>query len=146
MSIGDPSGSHVDSVNSLDGGNPLNMNPNDSTSIYLIPFKLIGLKNYRIWASVMELALQARNKFTFVDGTCIQSAYYASNVLSAQWDRCNIVLLTWIMNSTSANVYMGLVYSAAVWKDLESTYDKVNGYVIFNLLHKISSLKKGVVL
>ncbi|GKD93507.1 ribonuclease H-like domain-containing protein, partial [Tanacetum coccineum] len=48
-------------------------------------------------------------------------------VLSAQWDRCIVVVLTLIMNYVSSVVYMGLVYSvdvAFVWKELESTYDK----------------------
>ncbi|GKA97589.1 ribonuclease H-like domain-containing protein, partial [Tanacetum coccineum] len=71
MAIGDASGSNNDSINGLDGGNPLHMNPNDSTSSSLIPFKLSGPENYRIWASVMKLALQARNKFAFVNGTCV---------------------------------------------------------------------------
>ncbi|GKE01065.1 ribonuclease H-like domain-containing protein, partial [Tanacetum coccineum] len=86
------------------------------------------------------------NKFAFVDGTCVKSGYAARNVLSAQWDSCNAVVLTWIMNYVSADVYMGLVYSvdvANVWKDLESTYDKVDGSIIFNLLQKISSIKQG---
>nr|GEW39144.1 ribonuclease H-like domain-containing protein [Tanacetum cinerariifolium] len=99
--------------------------------------------------SAMKLALQARNKYAFVDGSCVKSAYSTSNVLSAQWDRCNVVVLTWIMNSVSVDVYMGLIYSidaATAWKDLESTYDKVDGSIIFNLLHKISHLKQGVVL
>ncbi|GJV78261.1 hypothetical protein Tco_1509845 [Tanacetum coccineum] len=88
----------------------------------------------------MKLALQARNKYAFVDGTCVKSAYVASNILYAQWDRCNVVVLTWIMNYVSADVYMGLVYSvdaATVWKDLESTYDKVDGSIIFNLLNSL---------
>nr|GFB24331.1 hypothetical protein [Tanacetum cinerariifolium] len=126
MAIGDPSDSNVDSINALDGGNPLHMNPNDSTSTSLNPFKLSGPENYRIWASVMKLALQARNKYAFVDGSCVKSTYSTSYVLSAR-DRCNAVVLTWIMNSVSADVYMGLVYSvdaAIVWKDFESTYDK----------------------
>ncbi|GJY13037.1 ribonuclease H-like domain-containing protein [Tanacetum coccineum] len=40
----------------------------------------------------------------------------------------------------------GLVYSdnaASVWKELESTYDKVDGPVIFNLLQKINNVKQG---
>ncbi|GKD62295.1 hypothetical protein Tco_1299804, partial [Tanacetum coccineum] len=64
MINGDPSGSAV-LVNNLDAGNPLHMNPNDSTM--------------------------------------------------------------------SSDVYMGLVYSvdaASMWKELESTYDKVDGSVI----------------
>ncbi|GJY62865.1 putative LTR copia-type gag-polypeptide [Tanacetum coccineum] len=128
MAIGDPSGSgYADLINNLDDGSPLHMNSNDSTSTSLIPFKLIRTKNYRIWSSAMKLALQARNKFAFVNGSYVKSTYVSYNVLSAQWDRCNVVVLTWIMNSVSGDVYMGLVYSVdadAVWKGLESTYDK----------------------
>jgi monomeric isocitrate dehydrogenase len=30
-----------------------------------------------------------------------------------------------------------------VWKELEETYDKVDGSVVFNLLQKINSIKQG---
>nr|GEV62786.1 hypothetical protein [Tanacetum cinerariifolium] len=99
-----------------------------------------------IWSTAMKLALQPRNNFAFIDGSCPKSAYVTSDVLSAKWDSCNAVVLTWIMNSVSSDVYMGLVYSVdveSVCKELESTYDKVDGYVIFNLLQKISSIKQG---
>ncbi|GJY78379.1 ribonuclease H-like domain-containing protein, partial [Tanacetum coccineum] len=145
MAIGDTSSSNV-LINNLDVGNPLHMNPNDSTNTTLIPFKLLDTDNYRIWSSAMKFALQARNKFACVDGSCVKSACVTSNVLSAQWDRCNAVVLTWIMNYVSSDIYMGLVYSFDVdyvWKELESTYDKVDGFVIFNLLQKISSIKQG---
>lgn len=92
----------------------------------------MGTKNYSIWSSVMKLALQARNKVGFIDGTCLKDAYVNSDVLSAQWDRCNAIILTWIMNSVSQDVYLGLIYSnnvASVWKELEETYDKVDGSV-----------------
>ncbi|GJR81780.1 ribonuclease H-like domain-containing protein [Tanacetum coccineum] len=65
------------------------MNLNDSTSTTLIPFKIFGTENYRIWASDMKLALQARNKFAFVDGSCVKTAFVTSDVLSAKWDRLN---------------------------------------------------------
>ncbi|GJS48725.1 ribonuclease H-like domain-containing protein [Tanacetum coccineum] len=81
--------------------------------------KLLGTENYRIWASAMKLALQARNKFSFVDGSCLKASYASSNVLSTQWDICNAI------------------------KDFESTYDKVDGSVIFNLLKKIDNVKQG---
>ncbi|GJS25336.1 receptor-like serine/threonine-protein kinase SD1-8 [Tanacetum coccineum] len=100
----------------------------------------------KIWASAIKLALQARNKFAFVDGSCVKSAYVTSNVLSAEWDIFNVVVLTWIINSVSFDVYMGLVYSVnatSVWKELESTYDKVDAFVTFNLLQKISSIKQA---
>nr|GEV45779.1 ribonuclease H-like domain-containing protein [Tanacetum cinerariifolium] len=41
---------------------------------------------------------------------------------------------------------MGLVYSdtcAFIWKELQETYDKVNGFVMYNLLQKINIVKQG---
>ncbi|GKC78039.1 ribonuclease H-like domain-containing protein [Tanacetum coccineum] len=68
-------------INNLDAGNPLHMHPNDSTSTTLISFKLQGTENYRIWSNAMKLALRARNKYAFVDGSCVKSDYVTSDVL-----------------------------------------------------------------
>ncbi|GKA81335.1 ribonuclease H-like domain-containing protein [Tanacetum coccineum] len=79
--------------------------------------------------------------------SCAMNGTVASRAFATDgWDRCNAVVLTWIMNFVSSDVYMGLVYSvdvASVWKELKSTYDKVDGSMIFNLLQKISSIKQG---
>ncbi|GJX40981.1 putative LTR copia-type gag-polypeptide [Tanacetum coccineum] len=104
------SGSNVvDSINNLDVGNLLHVQNSDNSNTTLILFKLLGTENYRIWSGAMKLALQARNKYDF-DGTCVKESYATSQVLSAQWARCNIMVLTWIMNVVSQDVYMGLVY------------------------------------
>ncbi|GJW42003.1 putative RNA-directed DNA polymerase [Tanacetum coccineum] len=140
------SSSVVDSINSLDAGNPLHVQNNDNSNSVIIPFKLLGTENYRIWSGAVKLALQVRNKYGFVDGSCLKESYATSDVLSAQWDRCNAMVLTWIMNVVSQDVYMGLVYfenAAVVWKELKETYDKVDGSVVYNLLQKINSVKQG---
>ncbi|GKD30001.1 ribonuclease H-like domain-containing protein [Tanacetum coccineum] len=114
-------------INNLDAGNPLHVHNSDNSSSVLVPFKLLGTANYRMWNNAMKLALQARNKYGFVDGTCLRDSFADSEVLCAQWDRCNAMVLTWIMNVVSSDAYMGLVYSenaASVWKDLNETYDK----------------------
>ncbi|GKD99859.1 hypothetical protein Tco_1387843 [Tanacetum coccineum] len=67
-------------------------------------------------------------------------------MLSAQWDICNAMVLTCIMNVVSQDVYKGLVYSkndATVWIVLNETYDKVDGSMVYNLLKKINSIKQG---
>ncbi|GKD06930.1 ribonuclease H-like domain-containing protein [Tanacetum coccineum] len=115
-------------ISNLDAGNPLHVHNSDNSSFVLVPFKLLGTANYRMWNNAMKLALQARNKYGFVDGTCLRDSFADSEVLCAQWDRCNAMVLTWIMNVVSSDVYMGLVYSendASVWKDLNETYDKL---------------------
>ncbi|GJZ37953.1 ribonuclease H-like domain-containing protein [Tanacetum coccineum] len=67
MAIGDPSSSTV-LINNLDVCNPLHIQTNDNSSTTLIPFKLLGTENYKIWDITMKLALQGRNKLSFVDG------------------------------------------------------------------------------
>ncbi|GJR79770.1 putative RNA-directed DNA polymerase, partial [Tanacetum coccineum] len=133
-------------ISNLDAGNPLHVHNSDNSSSILVPFKLLGIENYRMWNNAMKLALQARNKYGFVDGTCLRESYVESDVLCAQWDRCNAMVLTWIMNVVSSDVYMGLVYSenaADVWKELSETYDKVDGSIVYNLIQKIGSVKQG---
>ncbi|GJZ88337.1 ribonuclease H-like domain-containing protein, partial [Tanacetum coccineum] len=133
-------------ISNLDAGNPLHVHNSDNSSSVLVPFKLLGTENYRMWNNAMKLALQARNKYGFVDGSCVRDSYADSDVLCAQWDRCNAMVLTWIMNVVSSDVYMGLVYSenaADVWKELNETYDKVDGSIVYNLIQKIGSVKQG---
>nr|GEW99095.1 putative reverse transcriptase, RNA-dependent DNA polymerase, Gag-polypeptide of LTR copia-type [Tanacetum cinerariifolium] len=134
--IGDASGSNPDLINNLDAGNPLHMNPHDSTSSALIPFKLLGTKNYCIWNNAMKLALQAWNKFQFVDGSCVKYAYKTSPVLSVQRDRCNAIVLTWIINSVFSNVYMGLVYSV----NAASVVIKQGDSSVADYYHRLNSL------
>ena len=47
----------------------------------MIPFKLVGTEN-RIWYGSIKLALQARNKYSIVDGSCLKETYATSDVLS----------------------------------------------------------------
>ncbi|GJZ37802.1 putative RNA-directed DNA polymerase [Tanacetum coccineum] len=114
-----PSGTFVvDSINNLDDGNPLHVQNSDNSNSVIIPFKLLGTENYRIWSGAVKLALQAWNKYGFVDGSCLKESYATSEVLSAQWDRCNAM-------------------------ELKETYDKVDGSVVYNLLQKINTVKQG---
>nr|GFA17575.1 putative ribonuclease H-like domain-containing protein [Tanacetum cinerariifolium] len=61
MAIGEPSGPAV-SINGLDDGNPLHVQNSDNSNSVVIPFKLFGTGNYKIWFGAVRLALQARNK------------------------------------------------------------------------------------
>ncbi|GJT85167.1 ribonuclease H-like domain-containing protein [Tanacetum coccineum] len=63
----------------------------------LVNVKLTGCENYRVWATAMKIALQAKNKMGFVDGTCVKSTYDTSVPLSNQWERCNVVVLSWLL-------------------------------------------------
>ena len=133
-------------ISSLDQSNPLHLHPNDSNCASVVSIKLSGVENYRVWSSAIKLAMQIKNKMGFLDGSCVRTSYAASPLLEAQWDRCNAVVLNWILSSLSQDVYLGHVFSdnaSTVWKELKDTYDRIDGSVVFNLLQKINTFKQG---
>ncbi|GKC95924.1 ribonuclease H-like domain-containing protein, partial [Tanacetum coccineum] len=141
-----PASSSIDLISSLDAGNPLHLQTNDNSSGALVNVKLTGCENYRVWAISMKIASQARNKMGFVDGTCVKSTYVTSVPLSNQWERCNAVVLSWLLSSIYEDLYLSQVYSenaAEVWKELKDTYDKLDGSILFNLMQKITNFKQN---
>ncbi|XP_071728154.1 uncharacterized protein [Rutidosis leptorrhynchoides] len=131
-------------ISKLDFGNPLYLHASDISSTPLINFKLKGTENYKSWACAMELALQTKNKLDFINGTL--EKYEEDEVLSNQWERCNAVVLSWILGCISDELYYGQIYSklaSVVWEELKETYDKVDGSVLFNLEQKISLLTQN---
>ncbi|KAM0026675.1 putative retrotransposon gag domain, retrotransposon Copia-like protein [Helianthus debilis subsp. tardiflorus] len=141
---GDSSGSSQTLISKLDIGDPLFLHPSDSSSLTIVGIKLKGTENYRVWSSAMKLALEAKNKFGFIDGKCKKNT--EDEVLSSQWDRCNSVVLSWLLNSVSEELYLGQVFSklaSDVWVDLKETYDKVDGSIVYDLYKKINCITQN---
>ncbi|KAM0071790.1 putative transcription factor interactor and regulator CCHC(Zn) family [Helianthus debilis subsp. tardiflorus] len=131
-------------ISKLDIGDPLFLHPSDSSSLTIVSIKLKGTENYRVWSSAMKLALEAKNKFGFIDGKCEKKT--DDSVLSSQWDRCNSVVLSWLLNSVSEELYLGQVFSklaSEVWTDLKETYDKVDGSIVYDLYKKINCITQN---
>ncbi|GJZ39120.1 ribonuclease H-like domain-containing protein [Tanacetum coccineum] len=145
-----PNNSSEDLISSLDLGNPLHLQNNDFTSSTIISVKLSGTENYRVWAGEMKLAINTRNKTAFIDGTCVKSAYANSIPLSNQWERCNSIVLSWLLNYVSEDLYLGQIFSnnaAKVWAELKETYDKLDGeFDIITKLPKCSCAARDDVL
>ncbi|XP_071712704.1 uncharacterized protein [Rutidosis leptorrhynchoides] len=131
-------------ISKIDFGDPLYLHASDTTNAPLISIKLKGTENYNVWSRAMLLALSTKNKVGFINGTCRKST--DNEVLAAQWDRCNSVVLSWLLSSISEELYSGQIFSATasvVWTELKETYDKVDGSITFNLHQKISSIKQS---
>ncbi|XP_071719288.1 uncharacterized protein [Rutidosis leptorrhynchoides] len=133
-------------INKLDFGDPLYLHASDTSGTSLISLKLKGTENYSVWSRALTLALSTKNKKGFIDGTCVRNDYADDEVLLNQWERCNAVVLRWILTSVSDELYLGQIFStdaSVVWQELKETYDKIDGSVTFNLHHKINSLTQG---
>ncbi|KAJ0771859.1 putative retrotransposon gag domain, retrotransposon Copia-like protein [Helianthus annuus] len=131
-------------IGKLDIGDPLYLHPSDSSALTIVSVKLKGTENYAVWSASMKLALEAKNKFGFINGKCEKSTEDA--VLASQWDRCNSVVLTWLLNYVSEELFLGQVFSSLaseVWEDLKETYDKIDGSVVYDLFKKINSISQN---
>ncbi|XP_039053465.1 uncharacterized protein LOC120195535 [Hibiscus syriacus] len=110
----------------------------------LVSQLLVGLENYCVWSRSLMITLLAKIKLGFVDGSCQRNDYAAA--LHPQWDRYNTVVLSWILNSVSKELSVGIVFALSVtvvWRDLKDRFDKVDGSRIFFLHREIATLCQG---
>ncbi|XP_071695376.1 uncharacterized protein [Rutidosis leptorrhynchoides] len=132
----------ITKISKLEFNDPLYLHPSDTSGASLITQKLKGTESYNVWSCAMKLVLQTKNKLGFIDGTCVRYEYEDDEVLLGKWDRCNSIVLTWILMSLSEDVYNGQIFSKtaeSVWNELKETYDKIDASVTFNLYQKINS-------
>ncbi|KAI4340685.1 hypothetical protein MLD38_025495 [Melastoma candidum] len=59
----------------------------------------------------MHMALEARNKHGFVDGTIQILSNNSSERVC--WSRCNVLILTWILNALAPELAEGVIYATS---------------------------------
>ncbi|GJS47592.1 ribonuclease H-like domain-containing protein [Tanacetum coccineum] len=135
---------HVTLISKLDISDPLHLHPNDTTALTIVSIKLKGTENYQVWSCAMLLSLEKKNKTGFIDRTC--KSYITYEVLGRQWDSINAIVLGWILNSISEELFLSQIFSKRakhVWEELKKTYDTVDGSIMFGLNHQINTLKQN---
>jgi hypothetical protein len=113
----------------------------ESPGTILVSQPLIG-KNYNTWSRSMIIALTAKNKLAFVDGSLLQPAV-ESGVEYQAWIRCNNMVLSWILNSVSKEIAASVIYidtCHGMWLDLKECFSQKNGPRVFQLQKSISAL------
>ena len=88
------------------------------------------------------MALQAKNKLGFVDGTLIKPSIEKD---VSNWARCNDLVSSWILNSVSLNIRNSILYAETtygIWNDLKERFSQSNALKIYQLKQSISALKQ----
>ena len=85
----------------------------------------------------MKFALRNHNKLGFIDGTCIRDD--SNSGLANQWDTCNSVVVAWILNSLSPELFAGAIYAKTAY----SNSVVVDGSPVFNVHKSINSLSQN---
>ncbi|XP_075084341.1 uncharacterized protein LOC142167877 [Nicotiana tabacum] len=128
----------------IDHTDPLFLHPSDTPSSVLIPIQLTGSEKYGLWQRTLRIALLAKRKLGFVTGTCKKDSF--KKELHEEWETCNTIVFSWIMNTVSQNLVSGIAYATdahLVWKDLKERFDKVNRVRIFQLHREIATISQG---
>lgn len=89
----------------------------------------------------MVMALMAKKKFSFVDGSLPKPS--STNPTLHAWVRCNNMVLSWILNSISKEIANSVIFintAADMWKDLHERFSQSNGPRVFQLQKAISTL------
>ncbi|XP_070020540.1 uncharacterized protein [Nicotiana sylvestris] len=106
---------------------PLYVHPSDvlGTSLVSSPFDATC---YGSWRRNILVALSIRNKLDFISGSSTKPP--PGSPLTRQWQRCNDLVVSWLINSLSKEISRSVEYSESskeIWCELEEKYGKADG-------------------
>uniref|UniRef100_A0A803LI92 Retrotransposon Copia-like N-terminal domain-containing protein n=1 Tax=Chenopodium quinoa TaxID=63459 RepID=A0A803LI92_CHEQI len=119
------------------------IHPSDMNSLQLVSTKFNG-EGYADWRRSMTIALSAKNKLGFVDGT-IPKPYPTHETYKA-WERCNDMIISWILYNLDTIIARSVLYfnsAAEIWKDLEDIYGFTSGPQLYSLERQLSEVNQN---
>lgn len=113
--------------------NPFYLHPSDNLGNVLVSSLLNG-DNYHTWSRAMQMALTAKNKLWFVDGSVKQPDTSSPN--HGSWSHCTMMVLSWLFNAISKDLRDSIIYSniaAALWTDLHEHFSQMNATKVYRI-------------
>ena len=133
----------VDSTSSNLLHDPYYLHPSEGPGTVLVKTHLTG-GNYHLLAQAMKVALKSKNKLKFVDRSI--KKLDEEDLLFVACNRVNTIVLAWISNSLSLEIYHTIHWVEEVsvlWRDLCQRYHQGDLYRIVDLQGSLYSLKEG---
>ena len=110
------------STPSNSGSSVLNPKNNDS-NVFLVSNPLTGNENYMQWKYSTQIALGAKRKAGFINGT--QKRPDNEGTELDDWIGNNCMVRSWLLNAISKEIVGAFVFSTTareLWLDLEDTF------------------------
>lgn len=123
---------------------PYYLHNSETPGAVLVTTILLGSSNYHSWSRGILLALDAKNKTAFIDGTISQPN--PDDLLFPAWKRVNSMVKSWILNSVSKEFsasLLGFHTAADLWSDLRSRFQESDGPRIFAIKKSLATLVQG---
>lgn len=109
----------------------------------LVTEKLHGAINYRSWKRALEINISTKRKLGFLTGTIVRSD--DDPVKVEQWDACNNLVISWIMNfvvDSMAKSILHIETASEIWKHLENRFNLSNELRKYKLNRDLYNLKQ----
>ncbi|KAK9690007.1 hypothetical protein RND81_09G098300 [Saponaria officinalis] len=122
---------------------PLYIQSSDHPGMKLVSHVFEG-QGFDNWKRSMLIALSAKNKLEFIDGTSPKPSTSSSNAKARQ--RCNDMVFSWILNALSSEIADSVLYydtAKDVWGELEDRYGQSNGAQLYAVQKKLSDFSQG---
>ncbi|XP_074363351.1 uncharacterized protein LOC141703860 [Apium graveolens] len=128
---------------SIDTNHPYFLQSSDNPGTTLVTM-LLTEQNYHQWSRFVSIALSAKLKLGFIDGSV--SKPIDNNIQIAMWNRCNDMVVSWLLNSISTEIRNSVAYLSTaqqIWEDLTTRFSQSNMPRTFQLRKELSSLQQG---
>ncbi|KAH0635764.1 hypothetical protein KY289_035679 [Solanum tuberosum] len=129
--------------NLMDIPSPFYLDPFENAGSSLLPGVFDGA-GYRSWRRVVLRALSVKSKTGFINGKIVKPN--PDDPGFQQWERCDDMVTSWILNSFSPDLRDSLQYvnnAQNLWAELEERYDQTNGCKLYQLQKEINDLVQG---
>ncbi|XP_010272570.1 PREDICTED: uncharacterized protein LOC104608320 [Nelumbo nucifera] len=136
-------GENRDLSKDLNNGDPLYLQSFDHPRMILVSTPLTG-NNFLTWSKSMMIALEAKVKLGFIDGSC--EKLEKESPLYKQWNRVNCMVISWILNSMSKEIAEAFLYSGSakeLWDESQERYGERNGPMLYQLQREISTISQN---
>jgi hypothetical protein len=120
--------SHSSFLLSEDSSSHYYLHHGDHPGLLLVPQPLTG-ENYNSWSRSMTMALSAKNKLMFIDGSLAKPSHMNGPEFRA-WTRCNDTISSWIVNTVSKETNTSIIYinnCRDMWLSLKERFSPRNG-------------------
>ncbi|XP_038698723.1 uncharacterized protein LOC119996234 [Tripterygium wilfordii] len=127
-----------------DPSDPLYLHHSDQPGLILVTQSL-NQENYPLWSHAMLMALTAKNKEGFIDGT-VTKPVTGSTAEVKQRTRCDLLVKGWILNTVTPAIGQSVMYNdsaLAVWNELKELLSTTNSVYLFHIEQEIHDCLQG---
>lgn len=119
------------------------LHPSDHSTMKSVttPFNGVGFAD---WKRSLIIGLVSKNKMAFVDGTLTKPA--ASSPDFKAWERCNNMLIGWIMTSIERSLAKSVMYYTSardIWLNLEERFGQSSATQLYHVQQDLAALTQG---